>query len=49
MYTHLQRDQARPPVTLATLARMKADGLLAAIKRMSKGRLYYNPLRSRAI
>ena len=26
MYTHLQRDQTRPPVTLATLARMKADG-----------------------
>ena len=26
MYTHLQRDQNRPPVTLATLARMKADG-----------------------
>ena len=26
MYTHLQRDQSRPPVTLATLARMKADG-----------------------
>jgi len=25
------------------------DELLAAIKRMSKGRLYYNPLRSRAI
>jgi 3-methyl-2-oxobutanoate hydroxymethyltransferase len=26
MYTHLQRDVGRPPVTLATLARMKADG-----------------------
>jgi 3-methyl-2-oxobutanoate hydroxymethyltransferase len=26
MYTHLQRDMSRPPVTLATLARMKADG-----------------------
>jgi 3-methyl-2-oxobutanoate hydroxymethyltransferase len=26
MYTHLQRDQSRPPVTLATLARMKVDG-----------------------
>src|SRR5215469_11984518 len=26
MYTHLQRDQTRPPVTLSTLARMKADG-----------------------
>src|SRR6266699_381392 len=26
MYTRLQRDQTRPPVTLATLARMKADG-----------------------
>ena len=26
MYTHLQRDSSRPPVTLATLARMKADG-----------------------
>ncbi len=26
MYTHLQRDQSRPPVTLSTLARMKADG-----------------------
>jgi len=26
MYTHLQRDVSRPPVTLATLARMKADG-----------------------
>ena len=26
MYTHLQRDATRPPVTLATLARMKADG-----------------------
>src|SRR5207248_4589937 len=26
MYTHLQRDQTRPPVTLTTLARMKADG-----------------------
>src|SRR6202140_3504980 len=26
MYTHLQRDASRPPVTLATLARMKADG-----------------------
>ena len=27
MYTHLQlRDSARPPVTLSTLARMKADG-----------------------
>jgi 3-methyl-2-oxobutanoate hydroxymethyltransferase len=26
MYTHLQRDVTRPPVTLATLARMKADG-----------------------
>jgi 3-methyl-2-oxobutanoate hydroxymethyltransferase len=26
MYTHLQRDQSRPPVTLATLAHMKADG-----------------------
>jgi len=26
MYPHLQRDQSRPPVTLATLARMKADG-----------------------
>jgi len=26
MYTHLQRGQSRPPVTLATLARMKADG-----------------------
>jgi 3-methyl-2-oxobutanoate hydroxymethyltransferase len=26
MYTHLQRDVARPPVTLSTLARMKADG-----------------------
>ena len=25
------------------------DELLAAIKRMSRGRLYYNPLRSRAI
>src|SRR5437899_5373898 len=25
MYTRLQRDQTRPPVTLATLARMKAD------------------------
>jgi len=25
MYTHLQRDQSRPPVTLSTLARMKAD------------------------
>jgi 3-methyl-2-oxobutanoate hydroxymethyltransferase len=25
MYTHLQRDVSRPPVTLATLARMKAD------------------------
>src|ERR1700756_3510414 len=26
MYTHLDRDARRPPVTLATLARMKADG-----------------------
>src|SRR6201981_2561022 len=26
MYTHLQRDQSRPPVTLSTLARMKGDG-----------------------
>ena len=26
MYTHLQRDVSRPPVTLATLAHMKADG-----------------------
>src|SRR5256885_8334700 len=26
MYTPLQRDATRPPVTLATLARMKADG-----------------------
>jgi 3-methyl-2-oxobutanoate hydroxymethyltransferase len=26
MYTHLQRDISRPPVTLSTLARMKADG-----------------------
>jgi 3-methyl-2-oxobutanoate hydroxymethyltransferase len=26
MYTHLQRDVARPQVTLSTLARMKADG-----------------------
>jgi 3-methyl-2-oxobutanoate hydroxymethyltransferase len=26
MYTHLQRDQSRPPVTLATLARMKEEG-----------------------
>jgi 3-methyl-2-oxobutanoate hydroxymethyltransferase len=26
MYTHLQRDASRPPVTLSTLARMKADG-----------------------
>ena len=26
MYTHLQRDVSRPPITLATLARMKADG-----------------------
>ena len=26
MYTHLQRDASRPPVTLTTLARMKADG-----------------------
>jgi len=26
MYTHLQRDASRAPVTLATLARMKADG-----------------------
>jgi 3-methyl-2-oxobutanoate hydroxymethyltransferase len=26
MYTHLQRDVSRPPVTLATLQRMKADG-----------------------
>jgi 3-methyl-2-oxobutanoate hydroxymethyltransferase len=26
MYTHLQRDQTRTPVTLSTLARMKADG-----------------------
>jgi 3-methyl-2-oxobutanoate hydroxymethyltransferase len=26
MYTHLQRDVSRPPVTLATLARMKAEG-----------------------
>ena len=26
MYTHLQRDVSRPPVTLATLNRMKADG-----------------------
>lgn len=26
MYTHLQRDATRPLVTLATLARMKADG-----------------------
>jgi ATP-dependent Lon protease len=25
------------------------DELLAAIKRMTRGRLYYNPLRSRAI
>jgi 3-methyl-2-oxobutanoate hydroxymethyltransferase len=26
MYTHLQRDASRPPVTLATLAHMKAEG-----------------------
>jgi 3-methyl-2-oxobutanoate hydroxymethyltransferase len=26
MYTHLQRDVSRPPVTLATLAKLKADG-----------------------
>jgi 3-methyl-2-oxobutanoate hydroxymethyltransferase len=26
MYKHLQRDSGRPPVTLATLQRMKADG-----------------------
>src|ERR1700756_5749159 len=26
MYTHLQRDATRPPVTLSTLARMKDDG-----------------------
>lgn len=26
MYTHLQRDASRPPVTLSTLAKMKADG-----------------------
>src|SRR6202162_5756134 len=26
MYTHLQRDVSRAPVTLATLARRKADG-----------------------
>jgi 3-methyl-2-oxobutanoate hydroxymethyltransferase len=26
MYTHLQRDASRPPVTLATLQRMKAEG-----------------------
>jgi 3-methyl-2-oxobutanoate hydroxymethyltransferase len=26
MYTHLQRDASRPPVTLATLTRMKAEG-----------------------
>jgi 3-methyl-2-oxobutanoate hydroxymethyltransferase len=26
MYTHLQRDVSRPPVTLATLQRMKAEG-----------------------
>src|SRR4029077_17268908 len=26
MYTHLQRDASRPPVTLASLARMKAEG-----------------------
>jgi len=26
MYTHLQRDATRPPVTLSTLARMKTDG-----------------------
>ena len=26
MYTHLQRDVSRPPVTLSTLNRMKADG-----------------------
>ncbi len=26
MYTHLQRDATRPPVTLSTLARMKAEG-----------------------
>src|ERR1700751_4787305 len=26
MYTHLQRDQSRPPVTLSTLARIKAAG-----------------------
>jgi len=26
MYTHLQRDASRPPVTLSTLARMKTDG-----------------------
>jgi 3-methyl-2-oxobutanoate hydroxymethyltransferase len=26
MYKHLQRDASRPPVTLATLQRMKADG-----------------------
>src|SRR6202165_1231703 len=26
MYTHLQRDASRPPVTLATLARMRPDG-----------------------
>jgi len=26
MYKHLQRDAGRPPVTLATLQRMKADG-----------------------
>src|ERR1700752_3872781 len=26
MYTHLQRDATRPPVTLSTLARIKPDG-----------------------
>jgi 3-methyl-2-oxobutanoate hydroxymethyltransferase len=26
MYKHLQQDAGRPPVTLATLQRMKADG-----------------------
>jgi 3-methyl-2-oxobutanoate hydroxymethyltransferase len=26
MYTHLQRDASRPPVTLSTLARMKSEG-----------------------
>src|SRR6202045_875368 len=26
MYTHLQRDASRPPVTLSPLARKKADG-----------------------